>query len=169
MREVLGRRLQRYLDGDEKFSPLPDLILMDGGQQHAAVAEEVLAQKGLSVAVLGMVKDDRHRTRALMTAQGQELGIRCSPPLFTLVGQVQEEVHRFAITYHRKKHSRSAVRSRLDGINGLGEARRKALLKQFGSVRAVMQAELAELETVLPKAVAGAVYDRFHGEKTKEK
>ena len=169
MREVLGRRLQRYLDGDEKFSPLPDLILMDGGQQHAAVAEEVLAQKGLSVAVLGMVKDDRHRTRALMTAQGQELGIRCSPPLFTLVGQVQEEVHRFAITYHRKKHSRSAVRSRLDGINGLGEARRKALLKQFGSVRAVMQAELAELEAVLPKAVAGAVYDRFHEEKTKEK
>ena len=78
-------------------------------------------------------------------------------------------MHRFAITYHRKKHSRSAVRSRLDGINGLGEARRKALLKQFGSVRAVMQAELAELEAVLPKAVAGAVYDRFHGEKTKEK
>ena len=164
MREILGRRLQRYLDGDEKFTPLPELILMDGGQQHAAVAEEVLAEKGLTVAVLGMVKDDKHRTRALMTAGGQELGIQHSPPLFALVGQVQEEVHRFAITYHRKKHSRSAVRSRLDGISGLGEVRKKALLKHFGSVKAVTQAEQAELEAVLPKAVAEAVYKNFHSE-----
>ena len=167
MREILGRRLQRYLDGDEKFSPLPDLILMDGGQQHAAVAEQALAEKGLSVPVLGMVKDDRHRTRALMTARGQELGIQQSPPLFALVGQVQEEVHRFAITYHRKKHSRSAIRSRLEGIPGLGEVRRKKLLQQFGTVKAVMQAELPELEAALPKAVALAVYERFHGAEDK--
>ena len=167
MEEILGRRLQRYLDGDEKFSPLPDLILMDGGQQHAAVAERALAEKGLSVPVLGMVKDDRHRTRALMTARGQELGIQQSPPLFALVGQVQEEVHRFAITYHRKKHSRSAIRSRLEGIPGLGEVRRKKLLQQFGTVKAVMQAELPELEAALPKAVALAVYERFHGEEDK--
>ena len=167
MREILGRRLQRYLDGDEKFSPLPDLILMDGGQQHAAVAEQALREKGLSVPVLGMVKDDKHRTRALMTAQGRELGIQQSPPLFALVGRVQEEVHRFAITYHRKKHSRSAVRSRLDGISGLGEVRTKALLKHFGSVKAVTQAELPELEAALPKAVAQAVYERFHGEESK--
>lgn len=163
MEEILGRRLQRYLDGDEKFSPLPDLILMDGGRQHAAVAEQALAEKGLSVPVLGMVKDDRHRTRALMTARGQELGIQQSPPLFALVGQVQEEVHRFAITYHRKKHSRSATRSRLEGIPGLGEVRRKKLLQQFGTVKAVTQAELPELEAALPKAVALAVYERFHG------
>ena len=163
MEEILGRRLQRYLDGDEKFSPLPDLILMDGGRQHAAVAEQALAEKGLSVPVLGMVKDDRHRTRALMTARGQELGIQQSPPLFALVGQVQEEVHRFAITYHRKKHSRSATRSRLEGISGLGEVRRKKLLQQFGTVKAVTQAELPELEAALPKAVALAVYERFHG------
>ena len=169
MREVLGRRLDRYLEGDEKFAPLPDLILMDGGQQHAAVAEEVLAEKGLSVAVLGMVKDNRHRTRALMTAAGQELGIQHSPPLFALVGQVQEEVHRFAITYHRKKHSRSATRSRLDGIPGLGDVRKKAVLKQFGTVRAVAQAEIAQLEAVLPRAVAQAVYDRFHGENEQKK
>ena len=167
MEEILGRRLQRYLDGDEKFSPLPDLILMDGGQQHAAVAERALAEKGLSVPVLGMVKDDRHRTRALMTARGQELGIQQSPPLFALVGQVQEEVHRFAITYHRKKHSRSAMRSRLEGIPGLGEVRRKKLLQQFGTVKAVMQAELPELEAALPKAVALAVYERFHGAEDK--
>ena len=163
MEEILGRRLQRYLDGDEKFSPLPDLILMDGGRQHAAVAEQALAEKGLSVPVLGMVKDDRHRTRALMTARGQELGIQQTPPLFALVGQVQEEVHRFAITYHRKKHSRSAMRSRLEGIPGLGEVRRKKLLQQFGTVKAVTQAELPELEAALPKAVALAVYERFHG------
>ena len=167
MREILGRRLQRYLDGDEKFSPLPDLILMDGGQQHAAVAEQALREKGLSVPVLGMVKDNKHRTRALMTAQGRELGIQQSPPLFALVGRVQEEVHRFAITYHRKKHSRSAVRSRLEGIPGLGEVRRKKLLQQFGTVKAVMQAELPELEAALPKTVAQAVYERFHGEESK--
>ena len=132
-------------------------------QADAAVAEQALAEKGLSVPVLGMVKDDRHRTRALMTARGQELGIQQSPPLFALVGQVQEEVHRFAITYHRKKHSRSATRSRLEGIPGLGEVRRKKLLQQFGTVKAVTQAELPELEAALPKAVALAVYERFHG------
>ena len=80
---------------------------------------------------------------------------------------MQEEVHRFAITYHRKKHSRSAMRSRLEGIPGLGEVRRKKLLQQFGTVKAVMQAELPELEAALPKAVALAVYERFHGAEDK--
>ncbi len=89
---------------------------MDGGQQHAAVAQRVLDRFGYRLPVLGMVKDDRHRTRALMTAAGQELSIQHSPPLFALVGRIQEEVHRFAITYHHEKHSRSAIASRLDGI-----------------------------------------------------
>ena len=94
-----------------------------------AAAREALDALGLHLPILGMVKDDRHRTRALMTAEGQELGIQQSPPLFTLIGRIQEEVHRFAITYHHEKHKRSSFASRLDGIPGVGEARKAALMK----------------------------------------
>ena len=162
MREVLDRRFRRYLDGDEKFAPLPDLLLIDGGEEHARIAEQVLAEMGLSVPVLGMVKDDRHRTRALVTARGEELGIRQTPALFALIGTVQEEVHRFAIAYHHQKHTKSAKRSLLDGIAGVGEARRKRLLQHFGSVTAVKNASAEELSAVLPQKAAQAVYDRFH-------
>ena len=166
LEEVLERRFRRYLEGDEHFAPLPDLLLMDGGQLQAEAACHVLERLGLTVPVLGMVKDDRHRTRALVTPQGQELGIQQSPPLFALVGRVQEEVHRFAITYHHEKHTKSALTSRLDGIPGVGDVRKKALLKHFKSVRAIEQAELLQLEAVLPKAAARAVYDHFHKEET---
>ena len=164
MAEVLERRLRRYLEGDEKFAPLPDLLLIDGGAQHAHVAEEVLAGLGLSVPVLGMVKDDRHRTRALVTARGQEIGIRQFPALFALIGRVQEEVHRFALAYHHQKHAKSACRSQLDGIAGVGEARKKRLLQRFGTVKAVRAAALPQLEEVLPKPAARAVYTHFHKE-----
>lgn len=164
MAEVLERRFRRYLDGDEKFSPLPDLLLIDGGVQHARVAEEVAAKLHLSVPVLGMVKDDRHRTRALVTAQGMEIGIQTPPALFALIGRVQEEVHRFAITYHHQKHAKNAYRSQLDGIAGVGEARKRLLLQRFGTVKAVRAAELLQLEEVLPKPAARAVYDHFHPE-----
>ena len=163
MREVLTRRFRRYLDGDEKFAPLPDLLLIDGGQEHARVAEQVLAETGLDVPVLGMVKDDRHRTRALITARGHELGIQQTPALFTLIGTVQEEVHRFAIAYHHQKHTRSAKRSQLDGIPGVGEARKKRLLQHFGTVTAVKNAALEQLSAVVPEAAARAVYEKFHG------
>ena len=166
MEEVLERRFRRYLEGDEHFAPLPDLLLMDGGQLQAEAACRVLERLGLTVPVLGMVKDDRHRTRALVTPQGQELGIQQSPPLFALVGRVQEEVHRFAITYHHEKHTKSALTSRLDGIPGVGDVRKKDLLKHFKSVRAIAQAELPQLEAVVPKAAAQAVYDHFHKEET---
>ena len=98
MHEVLERRFRHYLEGDEKFAPLPDLLLIDGGEMHARVALDVTTALGLEIPILGMVKDDRHRTRALVTPAGQELGIQNDPPLFALVGRVQEEVHRFAIT-----------------------------------------------------------------------
>ena len=162
--EVLERRFRRYLDGDGKFSPLPDLLLIDGGVQHARVAEEVAAKLHLSVPVLGMVKDDRHRTRALVTAQGMEIGIQTPPALFALIGRVQEEVHRFAITYHHQKHAKNAYRSQLDGIAGVGEARKRLLLQRFGTVKAIRAAELLQLEEVLPKPAARAVYDHFHPE-----
>lgn len=105
-----------------------------------------------------------------MTPQGQEIGIQHSPPLFALVGRIQEEVHRFAITYHHEKHSRSALVSRLDGIPGIGPVRRDALRKRFQTVRAIEAAELHELEDVLPQQAARAVYDHFHkGADTPEK
>ena len=163
MEEVLTRRIQRYLDGDEKFSPLPDVMLIDGGITHAGVAERVCAQMHVRVPIFGMVKDDRHRTRALITARGQELGIQQTPALFALIGTVQEEVHRFAIAYHHQKHTRSAKRSQLDGIPGVGEARKKRLLQHFGTVTAVKNAALEQLSAVVPEAAARAVYEKFHG------
>ena len=167
LQEVLQRRMQRYLDGDEHFSPLPDLLLMDGGKGQVSAAKAALAGTKLAdVPLFGMVKDDRHRTRALVTPEGRELGIQQSPPLFALVGRVQEEVHRFAIAYHHEKHSRSAMTSRLDGIPGIGDVRKKALLKHFKSVKAISEAELVQLEALLPKAAARAVYDHFHEKNT---
>lgn len=167
MREVLTRRFRRYLDGDEKFKERPDLLLIDGGEMHARAAREALWQLGLTdIPILGMVKDDRHRTRALITPDGNELGIQQSPPLFALIGRVQEEVHRFAITYHREKHTRSAYRSKLDGITGIGEKRKAALLKHFKSIKAIEQADLTALENVLPRSAALAVYEHFHKEDT---
>ena len=161
MQQTLERRLRRYLDGDEKFAPLPDLLLIDGGLGHVHTAQTALETVGLDIPILGMVKDDRHRTRALITPQGQELGIQSSPPLFTLIGRVQEEIHRYAISYHRQKHRKSAYRSKLDGVAGLGDARKKALLKRFGTVRAIEEASLADLEGVLPQAVARALYEKL--------
>ena len=162
MQQTLERRLRRYLDGDEKFSPLPDLLLIDGGLGHVHAAKVAMETVGLDIPVLGMVKDDRHRTRALITPQGEELGIQSSPPLFTLIGRIQEEIHHYAISYHRQKHRKSTYRSKLDGVPGLGETRKKALLRRFGTVRAVEEATIADLESVLPKNVAKALYEKLH-------
>ncbi len=166
MREVLTRRFRRYLDGDEKFAKAPDLLLIDGGETHARAVREALAALGLSLPILGMVKDDRHRTRALVTPDGQELGIQQSPHLFALIGRIQEEVHRFAITYHHEKHKRSTFASRLDGIRGVGEARKKALMKHFKTIKAIAAASVEDLSAVLPQNAAQAVYDHFHQENT---
>ncbi len=164
MEQVLTRRFRRYLEGDERFGALPDVLLIDGGIAHANVALRVLEGLGLSIPVFGMVKDDRHRTRALVTPEGQEIGIQQYQTVFALIGRIQEETHRFAITFHKERHSKSGTRSQLDGIPGLGDARKKALLKQFRSVKAIREAPLEELEAVVPKAVAGAVFRKFHGE-----
>lgn len=160
MQQVLERRFAHR--ADEKFPPLPDLLLIDGGlgHVHAALAAERAA--GVTVPVLGMVKDDRHRTRALITAAGEELGIQQSPHIFTMIGRIQEEVHRFAITFQRQKHRKRTYRGRLDGIPGVGEARKQALMTHFGTVKAIAAASPEELRRVLPAAAAQAVYERFH-------
>ena len=114
------------------------------------------------------MKDDRHRTRALITIEGSELGIQQSPHIFTLIGRVQEEVHRFAITFQRQKHKKRTYRSKLDGIPGIGETRKQALLKRFGTVKAIESASLEDLRKVLPAPAALAVYERFHPADTED-
>lgn len=163
MEEVLTRRLQRYLDGDEKFAPLPDVMLIDGGAAHAQVAERVTHELGVPLRIFGMVKDDRHRTRALITAQGSEIDLHADPAVFALIGQIQEETHRFAITFHHERHTRSSVRSSLDDIAGVGKVRKAALLKTFKSVKAIREADIEELARVVPRDAADAIYRYYHG------
>ena len=169
MDQVLRRRFQRYLDGDEKFADKPDLLLIDGGVNHANVAVRVLEELGLSIPVFGMVKDDRHRTRALVTPEGREIGIQANQAIFSLVGQIQEETHRFAIEFHRQQQNQRVKGSVLDKIPGVGDKRRADLLKHFKSVKNIKAATLAELEQAVPKNTARAVYDYFNQtEKTEE-
>ena len=117
---------------------------------------------GISIPIYGMVKDDRHRTRAMVTPDGREIGISGQQSVFALIGSIQEETHRFAITYHRKLRSRRVQGSSLDKIPGIGEKRRADLLKRFKTVSAVGQATLPELQQVLPRDAAMAVYQHFH-------
>ena len=162
MEQVLTRRFRRYLDGDEKFGDLPDLLLIDGGENHARVAVRVLEEAGLSIPVFGMVKDDRHRTRALVDPAGSEIGIQQIPAVFALVGRIQEETHRFAIEFQRLQQSKGVKGSALDQIPGVGEKRRNELLRHFKSIRNIKAASLAALEEAVPKNTARAVYDHFH-------
>ena len=164
MREVLRRRLQRAADGDEKFLPLPDVFLIDGGVTHAQTALGVAEEFGVGVPVFGMVKDDRHRTRALVTPEGREIGIVGNQAVFSLIGQIQEETHRFAITYHHESHGKSAMRSALDGIPGVGPKRKEELRKRFGTIKAIREADAETLAAVVPKAAAEAVWRHFHPE-----
>ncbi len=164
MRQVLLRRFSRYNSGDKGFAEKPDLLLIDGGLNHARIALEALNQLELTFPVVGMVKDERHRTRALVTPDGKEIAIDSCQAVFSLIGNIQEETHRFAITYHRKLRSNRLRYSQLDNIPGIGEKRKQLLLKTYKSIRAISQATLAELEQVLPKDASFAVYQYFHKE-----
>ena len=137
MEQVLTRRFKRYLEGDEKFADKPDLLLIDGGVNHANVAVKVLEELGLSIPVFGMVKDDRHRTRALVTPEGKEIGIQGNQAIFSLIGQIQEETHRFAIEFHRQQQNQRVRASVLDQIPGVGEKRRSDLLRHFKSIKKI--------------------------------
>ncbi len=166
MDQVLTRRFRRYLDGDEKFGDLPDVLFIDGGVEHSRVAVGVEEKLGLHIPVFGMVKDDRHRTRALVTPEGAEIGIQRIPAVFALVGQIQEETHRFAIEFHRQQQSQRVKTSELDKIPGIGEKRRNQLLKHFKSLKNIKAASLVELEEAVGKSTGKVVYDYFKGEKT---
>ncbi len=161
MRQVLQRRFAHYLVGDAGFDEAPSLLLIDGGIGHANVALEVLTELGLDFPVFGMVKDDRHRTRALVTPQGQEISIVTQQSVFALVGTIQEETHRFAISYHRQQRSKRLRYSELDGIPGIGPKRKQELLKCYKSISVIRSASLMELERLLPKDAAASVYHHF--------
>ena len=161
MHQILKRRFAHYKAGDAGFDQAPDLLLIDGGVNHAKVAVSALEELELSFPVFGMVKDDRHRTRALVTPEGREIRIDNNQAVFTLIGNIQEETHRFAITYHRQLRSKRLRYSELDGIAGIGPKRKQELLRQFKSLTAIAQATLPELERLLPKDAAMAVYQHF--------
>jgi len=167
MAQVITRRLL-HGEGDEKFGSLPDLILVDGGEQHAAAAVNAMAEIGFTIPTVGMVKDERHRTRALVTHRGELLGLQNNPALFAFIGQIQEETHRFAIEFHRLQRSKHVKGSALDAVPGVGEARRKALLRRFGSVKNIKKAALSELEEAVPHNVALAVREYFGEEQVCE-
>lgn len=109
MAEVVSRRIKRYLAGDEKFLPLPDIMLIDGGANHASVAGKTLADLNITLPVFGMVKDEKHKTRALVSPDGEEIGLAANPAVFALIGTIQEEAHRFAVEYHRKLRSKTML------------------------------------------------------------
>ncbi|MDD6311704.1 MAG: excinuclease ABC subunit UvrC [Firmicutes bacterium] len=137
MREVLSRRFLRLINGDDGFCEVPDILFMDGGKGHVTIATEVLEAADLDIPVVGMVKDDHHRTRALIYKQGEdfvEISLRDKPLLYKYIGTIQEEVHRFVITYHRNLRGKNAQKSLLDEIKGIGLKRRRVLLEEFKSV-----------------------------------
>ena len=164
MHQVLYRRFARYISKDEGFAEAPDLLLIDGGVNHAQVALRTLDEMGLHFPIFGMVKDDRHRTRALVTPEGQEIRIDNNQAIFSFIGQIQEETHRFAITYHRQMRSKRLKYSELDDIPGIGPKRKQDLLKTFKSLTAIRCASQMELERILPRDAARAVYLHFHQE-----
>ena len=170
MEEVLRRRFTHGMaaqqEGKEaygKFSRFPDLIMMDGGKGQVNVALRVLDELGLAIPVCGMVKDDHHRTRGLYY-QNEEIPIDTRSEGFHLITRIQDEAHRFAIEYHRSLRGKQQVHSVLDDIEGIGETRRKALMRKFKSLEAIRDASLEELEQTesMNRAAAEKVYDFFH-------
>jgi len=162
MHQVVSRRFTHFVSQDKGFSDFPDLLLIDGGIAHAKTAQVALRSLNLETRILGMVKDDRHRTRALVTPEGEEIGIDTQPAVFAFIGSIQEETHRFAITYHRQLRSKRLKYSELDSIAGIGPKRKQLLLKTFGSISAISAATLPELERLIPADAAFSVFKHFH-------
>lgn len=149
MQETLLRRFMRYLDGseDDSFGTLPDLLLVDGGAAHVSAAREVLADLGIEVPVWGMAKDDRHRSHRLVNGQmGIDLGN--DHEILRFIASVQNEAHRYALEYNRNLRRKRHRQSVLDQIPGIGEARKKALLRDFGSVKKIREASIEEISAV---------------------
>ncbi len=163
LQEMLYRRFKRAKAGDPAFAKMPDAIFMDGGQGQVSAAQKVLRAMMLDIPVVGMAKDDSHRTRAIVFEDGREILLRDRPILFRYAGTIQEEVHRFAIDYHRSLRNKHAIHSVLDDIPGVGPTRRNALLSHFQTVEAIKKASLEELREVpgITEAVAEKIKEYF--------
>jgi excinuclease ABC subunit C len=181
MKEVLTRRFLHGMEEQEalkqkdvdnefgSFTKFPDLLLMDGGKGQVNIALQVLEELHLDIPVCGMVKDDNHRTRGLYY-QNVEIPIDTHSEGFKLITRIQDEAHRFAIEYHRSLRSKAQVKSVLDDIPGVGPARRKSLMKHFGSIQEIREASVEKLAEVpeIPENVAEQIYEFFHKENEKK-
>ncbi len=168
LREVLTRRLEEYEKHKGEgtgFGRLPDLILLDGGQGQVAAVRPVVASFGLEIPVFGMVKDQHHRTRAI-AEDGGEISINAKRSAFTLVSSLQEEVHRYAISFHRQRRAKRGIGTELTEVPGIGQQRARELLRYFGSMKAVRLASVEELCAAkgMTRPAAEAVYRHFHQE-----
>lgn len=163
MYEVLKRRLTKVKDGSEK---LPNLIILDGGKGQMTVALEVLEELGLEVALLGLVKDDKHRTRAMINKNYQEITLDQKSNLYKFLYEMQEEVHRFAIDFHHKSKNNEMLKSELDQIKGLGKVRKRNLMLEFKTIENIKRASIKELTQVgLPESVAINIIEYFKNNK----
>ena len=169
MAETLQRRFEEYYNAekaDEGFGKLPDLILLDGGSGQVSAVREVFEKMDIDVPLFGLVKDDKHRTRAV-TGEGGEIALNSKRQLFAFLSKMQDEVHRFAIGYHHTRRKNAVFRSSLTQIEGVGEVRAKALLKYFRTIDNISKADLEELEAApkMTRDSALAVYRYFRSEK----
>lgn len=161
MKEVIYRRYYRLLMEQKEMA---DLIIVDGGLGQIKVAKEVINSLNFSVHICGLSKDDKHSTAMLLDENGNQVPIDTKSPLFFLLTRMQDEVHRYAISFHRQVRSKSLFSSILDEVEGIGEARKKKLLNHFKSVKKMKEASLEELEAVIPKNTAAKLYEVLHKE-----
>ena len=168
MREVLERRFNEYLihkdeNAEEGFGKMPDLILLDGGKGQVSAVKEVLDRMNIDVALFGMVKDSKHKTRAI-TGDGGEIAINSIRTVFTLVSEIQEEVHRFSVGFHHKKHTKRGLELSLTKIDGIGERKARELLKIFKTIKAIKEASVEDLEQVkgINHSLAEKIYDYYN-------
>ena len=166
MREVIARRFAEYeqnKESGEGFGRMPDLILLDGGTGQLNAAKSVTDELGINVAMFGMVKDNKHRTRAI-AAEGGDIVIKANRRAYTLVATIQEETHRFAIGYHRQRSKKTALSSKLLTIEGVGKTRAETLIKHFKTITAISDATIEELMSVkgITAPVADNIYNYFH-------
>ena len=163
MKEVVHRRYTRLIEEEQ---PLPDLIIADGGKGQMEVIRQVIQDElDLDIPIAGLAKDDRHRTNELLYGfPPLKVALKVDSELFRVLTQIQDEVHRFAIKFHREKRSKRALHSELEDIKGIGPKGREALLKSLKTVKKIREAELAELEAIIGKAKAQIVYNYFHQE-----
>ena len=159
MQEVVERRIRRYLDGDEGFAPLPDLILLDGGKGHVAAVKEILDKLNVQISLYGLVKDDKHRTRAI-AKEGGEIQVNSNKNVFTLITKIQDEVHRFSINFQRKQHKKKQYELELTRVRGIGEAKAMTLLKEYKTKKAMKEATAEQLAQTakISKEVAEELY-----------